>query len=99
MMRAVVACMLCVVSLPASAASSDAWAAHAAEVVMACTAASGLDKVRTLPAAEFEAHSATKVTGYVASGRMKGTRETMLCLFDKKTRKASAVAVPPDAGW
>lgn len=98
-MRAVLAVALSLSTFPASAASPDAWAAHEAEVAKTCAKASGLAKARTLPAVDFELHSVTRVSGQIASGRMKGTRETMLCLFDKKTRKATATPVPPDAGW
>ena len=98
-MRAVLAITFCLAAFPAYAASPDAWAAHEAEVAKTCAAASGLAKAKTLPAVEFEMHTVTRVSGQIASGRMKGTRETMLCLFDKKTRKASATPVPPDAGW
>lgn len=100
-MRALLAaaCVLALAASPVAAASPDAWAAHEAEVAKTCAAASGLAKAKTLAAVEFEMHSVTRVAGQIASGRMKGTRETMLCLFDKKTRKATAVPVPPDAGW
>lgn len=96
---AIAAIILGTVCRPAFAASPDAWAAHDAEVAKSCAAASGLSGTKTLPPVEFEGHSVTRVTGKIASGRMKGTRETMLCLFDKATRKAVTTAAPPDAGW
>ncbi|MFC3693624.1 hypothetical protein [Chenggangzhangella methanolivorans] len=98
-MRALLAAAFCLAAFPAVAASPDAWAAHEAEVAKTCAKASGLAKARTLKSVDFELHSVTRVAGQIASGRMKGTRETMLCLFVKKTRKATVSPVPPDAGW
>ena len=98
-MRAALAVVVALASFPAAAASPDAWAAHDAEVAKSCAEASGLVRTKTLPPVEFEAHSVTRVTGRIASGGMKGTRETMLCLFDKKTRKAAVSAAPAAAGW
>ncbi len=98
-MRAVLSETFSLAAVPAMAASPDAWAADEAEVARTCAAASGLAKAKTLPAVEFEMHTVTRVAGQIASGRMKGTRETILCLFDKKTRKATATPIPPDAGW
>ena len=96
-MRAVLAILLCLASLPATAASPDAWAEHDAEVAKSCVEASGLVGAKTLPPVDFEGHSVTRVAGRIASGAMKGTRETMLCLFDKTTRKASVSAAPADS--
>lgn len=98
-MRAVLTVALGLAAFPAAAASPGAWAAHESEVAKSCAKVSGLAEASTLPVVDFELHSVTRVTGRIASGRMKGARETMLCLFDKKTRKATASPVPPDAGW
>lgn len=100
-MRALLSAALIVAAAawPARAASPDAWAAHEAEVARSCAKASGLAKAKTIAPADFEAYSVTRVKGEIASGRIKGAHVTMLCLFDKKTRKAATSEVPSYAGW
>ena len=77
---------------PALAASPEAWAAHKAEVVSKCSAASGL-KGGTLVGALVEYDDSVGFTAALIAGtypqqHMKHQPGRSLCLFDKRARTA-----------
>lgn len=79
---------------PSLAASPEAWAAHKAEVVSKCSAASGL-KDGTLVGALVEYDDSVGVTAALIAGtypqqHMKHQPGRSLCLFDKRSRMAHA---------
>lgn len=94
----------------ASASSPAAWTQHEKDTRQACATASGLkDPVVHAHAALFDdtvGMDARLVTGTWKPAHMKGAKATMLCLYDRKSRRAttqdiepwrSAVATPPKA--
>ena len=78
---------------PAVASSPTAWAQHDKEVAAACRKASGLrdPQVETTVVRFDDAIGldARLVRGIWPQPHMQGQRALMLCLFDRKTRKAA----------
>jgi len=71
----------------ASASSPAAWAQHDKDVAAACRKASGLRDPQVQPAVvRFD--DAIGLDARLA--HMQGQRALMLCLFDRKSRKATA---------
>ncbi len=79
---------------PAFASSPDAWAEYETEVKQACFAATGFkDPAAHTSIIGFDdavGYDALIVTGVYPQPHMDGAKGEMLCLFDKKTRKAVA---------
>lgn len=78
---------------PAALASSPAaWAQHDKETQRACAAASDLKDPVVHPTAvlfdDTVGYDARLVTGTWKPAHMKGAKALMLCLFDRKTRRA-----------
>jgi hypothetical protein len=78
----------------ASASSPAAWAQHDKDVAAACHKASGLRDPQVQPAVvRFDdaiGLDARLVRGTWPQAHMQGQRALMLCLFDRKSRKATA---------
>jgi hypothetical protein len=79
---------------PASASSPAAWAQHDKDTQRACAAASELDNPVVHPKAvlfdDTVGMDARLVTGTWKPAHMKGAKAVMLCLYDRKARKATA---------
>ena len=79
---------------PALAASPEAWAAHKAEVVSKCSAASGLKDGALVGAlVEYDdsvGFTAALIAGTYPQQHMKHQPGRSLCLFDKRARTAHA---------
>lgn len=79
---------------PALAASPEAWAAHKAEVLAQCSAASGLKNGKLVGAlVEYDdsvGYTAALIAGTYPQPHMKHQRGRSLCLFDKRSRTAHA---------
>ncbi|WP_182084029.1 hypothetical protein [Aureimonas sp. ME7] len=71
---------------PAVASSPDAWAEFDARVEKACLAASGLRNARPSRIVGFD--DRVGVVAMLVSDRTRGSARAVLCLYDKKTRKA-----------
>lgn len=80
--------------VPASVSSADAWAAHEAEVVSKCAAASGLkDAKRVGDLIEYDDSvglTAAMIAGSYPQPHMRNAPGRSLCLFDKRSRTAHA---------
>jgi hypothetical protein len=83
------------VATPALASSPDAWAQGKRDARAACRKASGLANAATIGEPLLFSDAAGKtailVTGNWRPAHMKGRRTTMLCLYDRASRKAEAV--------
>lgn len=79
---------------PASASSPAAWAQHDKDTQQACAAASELNNPVVHPKAvlfdDTVGMDARLVTGSWKPAHMKGAKAVMLCLYDRKARKATA---------
>lgn len=79
---------------PASASSPAAWAQHDKDTQQACAAASELNNPVVHPKAvlfdDTVGMDARLVTGTWKPAHMKGAKAVMLCLYDRKARKATA---------
>lgn len=78
---------------PASASSPAAWAQHDKDTQQACAAASELnDPVvhpKTVLFDDTVGMDARLVTGTWKPAHMKGAKAVMLCLYDRKARRAT----------
>ncbi|MFZ9478238.1 MAG: hypothetical protein ACO29T_04960 [Steroidobacteraceae bacterium] len=78
----------------ANASSPGAWAQHDKDVTVACRKASGLREPQVQPAVvrfdDTVGLDARLVRGIWPQAHMKGQQALMLCLFDRKTRRAVA---------
>lgn len=80
----------------AQASSPQAWAALAREVTASCLARSGLRQPRPLgERVDVEEMSVLLIGGTYPQPHMNNSRGTELCLFDRRSRRASVV--PADA--
>ncbi len=84
---------------PSFASSPTAWATHDLAVRDACAKASGLDGAAASAPVRFDDRSGQDVV--LVSGRytqrgLKGKPATMLCLYDRRTKRA---AVEDAAIW
>ena len=79
---------------PASASSPAAWAQHDKDTQQACAAASELNNPvvhpKTVLFDDTVGMDARLVTGTWKPAHMKGAKAVMLCLYDRKARKATA---------
>ena len=86
----------------ASASSAAAWAQHDKDVAAACRKASGLRDPQVQPAVvRFDdaiGLDARLVRGTWPQAHMQRQRALMLCLFDRKSRKATAQQADDWAG-
>ena len=87
--------------LPAAAQASSpaAWSAHERAARAACARVSGLAAPVTSPIVLFSdvtAKTAILVTGRWPQAHMRGRQGTMLCLYDRRTKRAE---VSEAAGW
>ncbi len=76
------------VSLPAFAASDDAWKELWKKSEAACLKASKFNQAKAQSPVDFEAAVLRVVTGRYAQPHMKNAAGTVYCLYDKKTGKA-----------
>lgn len=84
---------LIAIAAPASASTPAAWAAGNAAARTACLRAAGL-RLATVSAplvfSDTAGKTALLVTGRYPQSFMKNARGTMLCLYDRRTRRAEA---------
>lgn len=77
----------------AQASSPGAWAQHEKDTQRACAAASGLKDPVVHPTAvlfdDTVGYDARLVIGTWKPAHMKGAKAVMLCLYDRKTRRAT----------
>lgn len=77
---------------PASASSPAAWAQHDKDTQQACAAASELNNPvvhpKTVLFDDTVGMDARLVTGTWKPAHMNGAKAVMLCLYDRKTRRA-----------
>ena len=77
---------------PASASSPAAWAQHDKDTQQACAAASELNNPVVHPKAvlfdDTVGMDARLVTGTLKPPHMKGAKAVMLCLYDRRARRA-----------
>ena len=77
---------------PASASSPAAWAQHDKDTQQACAAASELNNPvvhpKTVLFDDTVGMDARLVTGTWKPAHMKGAKAVMICLYDRKTRRA-----------
>ena len=78
---------------PASASSPAAWAQHDKDTQQACAAASELNNPvvhpKTVLFDDTVGMDARLVTGVWKPAHMKGAKAVMLCLYDRKARRAT----------
>ncbi len=77
----------------ASASSTAAWKAGDTAARNACVKASGLTGAATSAPVHFSdrtAQDVVLVTGRYPQPRLKGKEGTMLCLYDRRTKRAEA---------
>lgn len=78
---------------PASASSPAAWAQHDKDTQQACATASGLKDPLVHPKSvlfdDTVGMDARLVTGTWKPAHMKGAKAVMLCLYDRKARRAT----------
>ncbi len=78
---------------PSFASSSAAWAAHNTAVRNACAKASGLAGAAASAPVHFSdrnGQDVVLVTGRYTQRFMKGKQGTMLCLYDRRSKRAEA---------
>ncbi|GGA87751.1 hypothetical protein GCM10011491_14350 [Brucella endophytica] len=90
-MRAAICMGLAALSLAsingaAHASSSDAWAEFNAKVTRACIAASGIRNPRPSRIVAFDDRAG--MAAMLVQDRTRGSSTAMLCLYNKKTKKA-----------
>jgi hypothetical protein len=76
---------------PASASSPIAWSEAASAARNACVKASGLDDAAASAPVHFSdriAQDVILVTGHYPQKLMKGKPGTMLCLYDRRSKRA-----------
>ncbi|HLZ78445.1 MAG TPA: hypothetical protein VKQ09_03825 [Sphingomonas sp.] len=100
-MRSVAIALPVLLSLatPALASSPAAWAAHNVAVRNACAKASGLSGAAASAPVRFDDRSGQDVvlvTGRYTQRGLKGRPATMLCLYDRRSKRA---AVEDAAAW
>lgn len=91
--------LLALLPAAAEASSPAAWSAYEKAARAACARASGLAAPVTSSIVTFSdasAKSAILVEGHWPQAHMKGRRGTMLCLYDRRTKRAEAMEA---AGW
>lgn len=83
---------------PAAASSPAAWAAHDKAAAAACITASGLKAARASKPVLLSdsVGTAILISGIYPQKFMRNARGTMLCIYDRRTRKAEAVEAK---GW
>jgi len=98
---ALVAAGVTMTGATAGASTTKEWQAAAAQAQAACSKASGLRDVKAVgDPAIFDDTSpltAVLIKGVYPQAHMKGQAGTMLCLYDRKTRRARAVEWAPSA--
>lgn len=81
---------------PALASAPDAWAEHEPQVIAACTAESGLNKVEVISELitydDTVGIDALMLTGEDSQG---GPAGMLLCVFDRAQAKASVSQITP----
>jgi len=96
---ALIAAGLTLTGATATASTTKEWQAATAQAQAACGKASGLRDVKVVgEPAIFDDTSpltAVLVRGTYPQAHMKGQAGTMLCLYDRKTRRARAVEWAP----
>lgn len=83
---------------PAFASTSGSYAALDRQTTAACARASGLRDATVGPVVRFSdrlAMDARTVTGTYPQTHMKGAKGTMLCLYDRRTRRAEVQEMAP----
>ena len=88
------ALLLVAIPMAAHAATAAAWAASARAGRAACVAAADLARPTVSAPISFSdrvGRDAMLVRGTYKQRFMKGARGTMLCLYDRRTRRAEAV--------
>lgn len=83
----------------ASASTSESYRELEAQAAKACIAESGFGKARVSSTIRFSDDSgvdARLVTGIYPQPHMKGAQGLMLCLYDRRTKRAE---VQDAAGW
>ncbi|KAB7645600.1 hypothetical protein [Polymorphobacter fuscus] len=89
-----------IAAMPAAAATPAAMAQGFADAAAACRTASDLRDAAVVGAPILFSDTAGKtallVTGRWRPAHMKGARATMLCLYDRTSRRAEAQEAP---GW
>jgi len=84
---------------PALASSPAAWAANNRDGRAACVKAAGLLRASASPAVGFSdviGRDAMLVRGVYPQKHMKGAKGTILCLYERRTKKAEAMEAK---GW
>ena len=92
-MRRAAIVLLVLTATPALASSPSAWSAERRAAVKACIAAADLAQPSTsvpLGFSDTYAVDAVLVTGRWKPAHMKRAKATMLCLYDRRARKAEA---------
>lgn len=95
----IVSSALLSLAAPAFASSPAAWAAHDVTVRNACAKASGLSGAAASAPVRFDDRSGQDVvlvTGRYTQRLLKGRSATMLCLYDRRSKR---VAVEDAAAW
>lgn len=85
-------------SAPAYASTPGSYASLDRQTTTACAKASGLRDATVGPAVRFSdrfAMDARTVTGTYPQPHMKGGKGTMLCLYDRRTRRAEVQEMAP----
>lgn len=80
-------------AIPARATAPAAWSAYAKEVRTKCAAASGLRNVTFVGFAQFGddvGWDAVRLQGHYPQPFMHGKSATMICLFNRRDRRAHA---------
>ena len=94
-----IALLLVAIPMAARSATAAAWAASAKAGRAACAAAAHLARPTVSAPLHFSdqvGRDAMLVRGTYKQRFMKGARGTMLCLYDRRTRRAEAVEAK---GW
>ena len=94
-----IAMLLAAVASPANASTPAAYAAAARSATAACRTASNLRNPIAHPAVSFSDASAIDVmliTGTWRPAHMRGAATTMLCQYDRRTKRAETVEAK---GW
>lgn len=84
---------------PATASTSEAWAASTKAAQAACIAAANLRSPAVSTPIHFSDRTgsdALLVSGVYPQKSMKGARGTMLCLYDRRSHRAEAAEMK---GW
>lgn len=99
-MKRMLAGLALVAAMPLMASTPEAWGALEARVATACTAASGFAGAKVSPAtvrfSDRFGVDARLVAGTYRQPAMKGAQGLVLCLYDRRTRRAE---VQPADAW